>query len=99
MKTAYVFPGQGSQFVGMGAGLDDSYFEMAGAALGFTLSGCAWKAPKRHCGGPIFSSPPFLPSAPPPSQNWAKNRMPSRGIVWGNIPPSSRPAPSHSGMA
>lgn len=44
MKTAYVFPGQGAQFVGMGKSLYDSYneardlFEKANEVLGFRLT-------------------------------------------------------------
>lgn len=44
MKTAYVFPGQGSQFPGMGKKMYDQnpiakeLFEMADETLGFSLS-------------------------------------------------------------
>ncbi len=44
MKTAYVFPGQGAQFVGMGKSLYDNYpearelFETANEVLGFSLT-------------------------------------------------------------
>jgi [acyl-carrier-protein] S-malonyltransferase len=44
IKTAYVFPGQGAQFVGMGQDLYSEFhsarelFDLADKALGFSLS-------------------------------------------------------------
>ena len=46
MKTAFVFPGQGAQYAGMGQDLYDKYpaarqvFDEADRALGFSLSSC-----------------------------------------------------------
>ncbi len=51
MKTVVLFPGQGSQKVGMGKALADAYpsarkvFEEADQALGFSLSGLCWNGP------------------------------------------------------
>jgi [acyl-carrier-protein] S-malonyltransferase len=50
-KTAFLFPGQGSQFAGMGKSLAESYpeaarvFDAADAALGFALSRLCFEGP------------------------------------------------------
>ncbi|MGI8742942.1 MAG: ACP S-malonyltransferase [Bryobacteraceae bacterium] len=46
MKTAFVFPGQGSQFAGMGKTLPRATFDEADAALGFPLSGLCFNGPE-----------------------------------------------------
>ncbi|GAB3955274.1 ACP S-malonyltransferase [Streptomyces sparsus] len=52
-RTAFVFPGQGSQQVGMGLDLVrehpdllDTYYRAADEILGFPLSGLCWEGPK-----------------------------------------------------
>ncbi len=50
-KTAFLFPGQGSQFAGMGKSLAENYpeaaavFEQADAALGFPISRLCFEGP------------------------------------------------------
>ncbi len=61
--TAFVFPGQGSQAVGMGRDLAEVYpsarqtFEEADAQLGFSLSGLMWDGPAEELNDTINTQP------------------------------------------
>lgn len=63
MATAYVFPGQGSQHVGMGADLARirpimrGTFERSDAALGLGLSRICWEGPDAELGDTINTQP------------------------------------------
>lgn len=63
MPTAYVFPGQGSQLVGMGHELAQlrpvvkGYFKRADEALGFPLSQLCWHGPEAELGDTINTQP------------------------------------------
>jgi [acyl-carrier-protein] S-malonyltransferase len=48
MKIAFVFPGQGSQFVGMGKGWAEKYLEQAGEILGFDLKKVVLEGPEEE---------------------------------------------------
>jgi [acyl-carrier-protein] S-malonyltransferase len=66
MKLAFIFPGQGSQYVGMGLELFRQYpgvrevFAQADAALGFSLSELCFQGPKEELQKTVNTQPAVL---------------------------------------
>ncbi len=65
-RIAYLFPGQGSQYVGMGAALAEKYsearevFAQADAILGIPLSRIAWEGPADLLNDTVNTQPALL---------------------------------------
>ncbi|MFN7147444.1 MAG: ACP S-malonyltransferase, partial [Myxococcota bacterium] len=60
MRVAFVFPGQGSQSVGMDAGLDPATFAEADEALGYALSAIVRDGPAERLAETEITQPALL---------------------------------------
>ena len=65
-NTALIFPGQGSQFIGMGKSLAERYstaqevYDEADDLLGFSLSSLAWEGPEESLNDTINTQPALM---------------------------------------
>ena len=92
-KTAYVFPGQGSQKIGMGKGLYDRYpmarkvFDQADATLGFPLSQLCFQGPEEELVKTVNVQPAILVTSIAclrATQEASNNSLPSPHFVAGH---------------
>lgn len=60
VRVAFLFPGQGSQLIGMGAGLDPETFEEADEALGYALSAIVREGPVERLAETEITQPALL---------------------------------------
>jgi [acyl-carrier-protein] S-malonyltransferase len=60
MKTAFVFPGQGSQYVGMGKDLAEAYLDQANNVLGFDLKIICFEGPEDELKNTQITQPAIL---------------------------------------
>ena len=87
MSLAFIFPGQGSQQVGMGKALAEAFpesravFQEADAVLGFSLSDLCWNGPEADLQLTANTQPAILTASVA-----AYQALEARGITWVDTP-------------
>ncbi|MDR1826133.1 MAG: ACP S-malonyltransferase [Rickettsiales bacterium] len=77
MKKAYIFPGQGGQCVGMGAGLPSAAFDEVDRALGIDLSEIIFNGPEEELNKAVNLQPAIFAAS---MAMWMKGASVSAGV-------------------
>jgi [acyl-carrier-protein] S-malonyltransferase len=83
MKTAFVFPGQGSQAVGMGKELAEKYLDQAGEILGFDLKKICFDGPEEELKKTEIQQPAIF-TVSVAAFNQLSSRVPAPAFVAGH---------------
>jgi [acyl-carrier-protein] S-malonyltransferase len=88
--TAFLFPGQGSQYVGMGQDLSEAYpearatFDQADKVLGFALSDLCFNGPEETLDDTINTQPAIFVTSVALLRTWEGSRLQTPGFVAGH---------------
>jgi [acyl-carrier-protein] S-malonyltransferase len=84
MKTAFVFPGQGAQSVGMGKGLAESLLDRANQILGFDLKKLCFDGPEEELKKTEITQPAILTVSIAAFESLKNKNIPLPNIVAGH---------------
>jgi [acyl-carrier-protein] S-malonyltransferase len=84
MKMAFIFPGQGSQFVGMGKDLAEKYLDEASEILGFDLKKLCFEGPEEELKKTEITQPAILTVSIAAFELLKSKNMPTPAAVAGH---------------
>jgi [acyl-carrier-protein] S-malonyltransferase len=84
MKTAFVFPGQGSQAVGMGKDLAEKYLDQANQILGFDLKKLCFEGPEEELKKTEITQPAILTVSVAAYESLKARNIPAPAAVAGH---------------
>jgi [acyl-carrier-protein] S-malonyltransferase len=84
MKTAFVFPGQGSQAIGMGKDMAENYLDRANQILGFNLKKLCFEGPEGELKKTEITQPAILTVSVAAYESLKKKGIPAPAAVAGH---------------